>query len=64
MRDHPERKVVYVQMMKSILSGKVDSIEDLTVFNTDYVENIEDRNQIHLTIDKTISTFKGIDPKK
>lgn len=63
MRDHPERKVVYVQMMKSILSGKVDSIEDLTVFNTDYVENIEDRNQIHLTIDKTISTFKGIDPK-
>ena len=64
INDHPDKKVVYIQMMKSILSGKVEGVENITIYNTDMVENVREKVHMHLTIDKIVRTFERADPKE
>ena len=62
--EHPEKKVIYIQMMKSILSGKVKGVEEITIYNTYRVESVREKPHMHLTIDKVVNTFRSVDPKE
>ena len=63
INEHPDKKVVYIQMMKSILSGKVKGVEEITIYNTEHVDNVKERVHLHLTIDKVVRTLHRTDPK-
>lgn len=63
IKEHPDTKILYLQMMKSILHGKTHLIEELTIQNTDNIDREKEYCQVHLTIDKLVNTFKRLNPE-
>lgn len=58
-------QIFYLQMMKSILNGKKQGIEDITITNDQVIDQrkVSNNVHIHMTIDKLLNAFKNIRPK-
>lgn len=58
-------QIFYLQMMKSILNGKKQGIEDITIANDQVIDHKKVRKNVHahMTIDKLLGAFKNIRPK-